>query len=426
MSLPRYPKYRDSGVKWLGKVPEHWEVNRLKFLAHVRGGVAKGRDLGLQKTIQVPYLRVANVQDGYLDLDEISMIEIAKNELERYSLHPGDVLMNEGGDFDKLGRGHIWRGEITDCVHQNHVFAVRPRRVESEWLNLVASAEYARFYFMSRSKQSTNLASISSSNIQELPVVCPPPAERQLIIESVNVETNKIDTLIKEQQLMIELLNERVTALVLSSIGSTETREVRFSSAARIVKRPVFQQEDESYTPIGLFNRGRGLFHKDAREIDEMGDSDFFWIEEGDLIISGQFAWEGAVALAGAEDAGCVVSHRYPVLRGIPGTSLTQYLFALLMTKHGDFLLNENSRGAAGRNRPLNINSLLKERVPIPDMRTQERVAQAVHCRKTLLSEMSKQVEFLKERRSALISAAVTGQIDVRNYCPQEASVVCQ
>ena len=119
-------------------------------------------------------------------------------------------------------------------------------------------------------------------------------------------------------------------------------------------------------------------------------------------------------SLADAEDAGCVVSHRYHVLRGRLGIALTEYLFALLLTKHGDFLLNENSRGAAGRNRPLNIDSLLKETAPIPNMQTQLKVAEAIHWSNKLFSKIAEHVQLLKERRAALISAAVTGKIDVR------------
>jgi type I restriction enzyme S subunit len=153
-----------------------------------------------------------------------------------------------------------------------------------------------------------------------------------------------------------------------------------------------------------------------------MGDSDFFWVEEGDLILSGQFAWEGAVAIAGSAEHGCVVSHRYPIVRGTPGRLRTEYLFALLCTTHGDFLLNENSRGAAGRNRPLNIGSLLKEKVPIPNMHVQEQVASLFHRRKALACEVARQERLLEERRSALISAAVTGQIDVRGLTGSEAA----
>jgi type I restriction enzyme S subunit len=223
---------KDSGIECIGEIPAHWEVVRLKFLAHVQGGIAKGRDLGAAETIHVPYLRVANVQDGYLDLEEVTLIDILPGELERYSLQPGDVLMNEGGDFDKLGRGHIWRGEIEPCIHQNHVFAVRPEMLEPEWLNLITSAECGRFYFMSRSKQSTNLASISSSNIQELPVVCPPTAERLAIVKHVRVATNSFDQLITEATHAINLLQERRTALISAAVtGEIDVRATAASAA---------------------------------------------------------------------------------------------------------------------------------------------------------------------------------------------------
>lgn len=156
--------------------------------------------------------------------------------------------------------------------------------------------------------------------------------------------------------------------------------------------------------------------------MDDMGESDFFWIEEGDLIISGQFAWEGAVALADQEDTGCVVSHRYPVIRGKAGVTLTEYLFGLLCTKHGDFLMNENSRGAAGRNRPLNISSLMKEKIPVPSIEIQKAVAQVVHARKGLFNEIAKAIALLQERRTALISTAVTGQIDVRQLTEEQTA----
>jgi len=99
---------KPSGIEWLGDVPEHWSVGPLKRIACVNTGVAKGKDHSGKKTINVPYLRVANVQDGFLDLETITTIDILEHELERYRLVVGDVLMNEGGDFDKLGRGHIW------------------------------------------------------------------------------------------------------------------------------------------------------------------------------------------------------------------------------------------------------------------------------------------------------------------------------
>ncbi|MFT3758849.1 restriction endonuclease subunit S [Thauera sp.] len=218
---------KDSGVAWLGEVPEHWGVTRLKFVANVQTGIAKGKDVAGKETITVPYLRVANVQDGFLALNDVATLDIEPDQLNRYRLLPGDVLMNEGGDFDKLGRGAIWHGEITDCIHQNHVFAVRPYAVHSEWLNQITSADYAQFYFMGRSKQSTNLASISSSNIMELPVLFPPDEEQTLILRFLHAEMEKLDSLRKEALCAVDLLRERRSALITAAVtGQIDVRNV--------------------------------------------------------------------------------------------------------------------------------------------------------------------------------------------------------
>ncbi|HQT74271.1 MAG TPA: restriction endonuclease subunit S [Acidiphilium sp.] len=217
---------KDSGVEWIGLIPAHWNIAALKFLADVQTGLAKGKDYGAAKTVNVPYLRVANVQDGYLNLDDVTTIEVLPEDVERYRLKIGDVLMNEGGDFDKLGRGDIWRGQIDPCIHQNHVFAVRPRNVSSEWLNLITSALYAQQFFISRSKQTTNLASISSTNLMELPVVLPPALEQETILALVEKARFEILRLISASETAVSLLRERRAALISAAVtGKIDVRE---------------------------------------------------------------------------------------------------------------------------------------------------------------------------------------------------------
>jgi type I restriction enzyme S subunit len=216
---------KDSGIAWLGEVPAHWRLARLKFVAHVQTGVAKGKDNTGKVTVEVPYLRVANVQDGYLDLDDIATIEIPADDLPRYCLRAGDVLMNEGGDFDKLGRGHVWDGSIDPCIHQNHVFAVRPLSIGPRWLNAVTSSDYAQFYFMSRSKQSTNLASISSTNLMDLPVVVPPAEEQEALLKAIDSQCAKFDQMIESGRSAIQLLMERRSALISAAVtGKIDVR----------------------------------------------------------------------------------------------------------------------------------------------------------------------------------------------------------
>ncbi|WP_239505643.1 restriction endonuclease subunit S, partial [Providencia stuartii] len=176
-------------------VPNGWNRIALEKIAEVRSGVAKGKK-GLKAPIEVPYLRVANVQDGHVDLTEVKTIEIEQDKLERYSLKYGDVLMNEGGDYDKLGRGDVWLGQIEPCLHQNHVFAVRPNQdiVDSFFLAALAASNYGKTYFLSCAKRSTNLASINSTQIKEFPVLVPPLPEQKKIAKILSTWDKAIST----------------------------------------------------------------------------------------------------------------------------------------------------------------------------------------------------------------------------------------
>jgi type I restriction enzyme S subunit len=203
----------------IAEVPAQWSVKRLKLLGDVRSGVAKGKDLGNRDTVKLPYLRVANVQDGYVDLTEVSEIEVPETEASRYLLRRGDVLMNEGGDNDKLGRGAVWQGQIEPCIHQNHVFAVRLDDPSlAEWVSQFTSTDAARAYFFLRSKQSTNLASINQSNVRELPVPMPPAEERALILAELQRVTQATFGLLDHALEHIDRLREYRSSLISAAV----------------------------------------------------------------------------------------------------------------------------------------------------------------------------------------------------------------
>lgn len=198
-------------------IPSHWRLVRLRHVATVQHGLALGKKTD-EPTTEVPYIRVANVQDGYLDLEYIKTVAVTAEQARRHALRPGDVLMNEGGDNDKLGRGAIWTGQIEGCIHQNHVFAVRPHGIEAEWLTLVAGCDYAKRFFETRAKQSTNLASISSTNLREVPIVLPPPAERAAILNSILIQASKAANLRRNSLRAVELFRERRSALITAAL----------------------------------------------------------------------------------------------------------------------------------------------------------------------------------------------------------------
>lgn len=212
-------EFENTSFPEVGSIPKHWVVKRLKFLGDVRSGVAKGKDNGGKDTVSLPYLRVANVQDGFVDLTEVLEIEVAQSEAARYFLQENDVLMNEGGDNDKLGRGTVWKGQIAPCIHQNHVFAVRLFDTsQAEWVARFTSTDAARSYFFLRSKQSTNLASINQANVRELPVPMPPDNERATILEEVRRSAKAATELIEHVQEHIERLREYRSSLISAAV----------------------------------------------------------------------------------------------------------------------------------------------------------------------------------------------------------------
>jgi len=152
---------------------------RLGDLAEVVGGVTKDAKRDDPSMVDVPYLRVANVQRMALDLSTISTIRVPPAKAESLRLLPGDVLLNEGGDRDKLARGWVWQGQVENCIHQNHVYRARPNReqVLPEWL--AWSANYLGGEWAARhGRQSVNLASISLSTIKRMPVPLPSTARQ--------------------------------------------------------------------------------------------------------------------------------------------------------------------------------------------------------------------------------------------------------
>jgi type I restriction enzyme S subunit len=178
-----------------GRVPADWPLVPLGDMAEVVAGVTLGRALPALGSVERPYLRVANVQDGYFDLTDVKTVRVRLAEVERYRLRAGDVLMNEGGDFDKLGRGSVWRGEIGDCLHQNIVLRARvdQKRVLPEFVSCVASSDYGRTYFRIASKQSTNIAHLGLSQLKAWPVPVPPLRDQDRIVRTLAVHDERIE-----------------------------------------------------------------------------------------------------------------------------------------------------------------------------------------------------------------------------------------
>lgn len=171
------------GVARTSRRPTRWQVKRVDEVAEVGSGVTLGKDVSGFRCRELPYLRVANVQDGHLNLDSVKMVRVRTDEVDRYRLEPGDVLMTEGGDLDKLGRGTLWEGQIPDCLHQNHIFRVRANRalLSPRFFSYVIESDIAKRYFNRVAKRTTNLASTNKTQVRAFRFPVPPLDEQEQI-----------------------------------------------------------------------------------------------------------------------------------------------------------------------------------------------------------------------------------------------------
>lgn len=180
----------------LASLPTGWAWRRLGEVADVVGGVTKdSKKQSDSRFVEVPYLRVANVQRGSLRLDDVATIRVAPHKAKALRLEAGDVLLNEGGDRDKLARGWVWQNEIDDCIHQNHVFRARVRPdLDPYFLSWTANSIGGR-WAERNGKQSVNLASISLSMIRQMPVVLPPAGVSTVAVAQLNAQLEDTDRL---------------------------------------------------------------------------------------------------------------------------------------------------------------------------------------------------------------------------------------
>lgn len=178
----------------LPALPSTWGWAQLGDLADVVGGVTKdSKRQNDPAFVERPYLRVANVQRGYLDLDVVTTIRVSPEKAAKLELRPGDVLFNEGGDRDKLGRGTVWDGQIDGCIHQNHVFRARlVRGVEPKLVSIWGNT-FGQGWFETHGKQSTNLASINLKTLKAFPVPIAPPEEQARIVAEVHRQISFVD-----------------------------------------------------------------------------------------------------------------------------------------------------------------------------------------------------------------------------------------
>lgn len=442
MSFPRYPAYKDSGVEWLGAVPSHWHVTALKREFSVTLGKMLQTDASSPEDVLGPYLRAANIQWSGVDASDIKSMWLSVRDVVQLRLLPGDLLISEGGD---VGRSCLWQGELEECYFQNSVNRVRPINGGSSrflyyWMSTIKDKGYVDVLC-----NKSTIAHFTAEKVAAVPVPIPPNSEQESISHFLDRETAKIDALVAEQEQLITLLEEKRQAVISHAVtkGLDPSVPIKDSGVEwlgevpahweviplkRLVVESVAGPYGASLTKDMYSSEGFRVYGQQQVIADDFSIGDYFISEEkyeemrrytvypDDVLVS-VMGTIGKVAVVTSDTAPGIINPR--LVRYRCGSRVQpRFLQRVLMSqKHQEHLLFE-AKGTTMDG--LNMQTLGRVPVPIPPLIEQAEILDSV-VRKIgeldpLLAEAEAAVSLLKERRSALISAAVTGQIDVRDW----------
>ncbi len=207
---------KDSRVEWIGEIPVDWHTPKVKYFATIRSGITLGKVYSSEtKLVEYPYLRVANVKDSYVDLNDVAMIKVTEEEADKYRLQNGELLMTEGGDRDKLGRGTVWHAQIDPCLHQNHIFALKTSlELIPEYVSYISTSFVGRNYFDVTANQSVHLASTNSTTIMNFIIPYPSISEQHEIVDYLDKATRTIDKTISDKERLLTEIESYKKSLI--------------------------------------------------------------------------------------------------------------------------------------------------------------------------------------------------------------------
>jgi type I restriction enzyme S subunit len=444
MSLPMYSKYKDSGVEWLGKVPEHWAVTALKRGFNVTLGKMLQPESSSPDDELLPYLRAANIQWGGVDTTDIKQMWLSKRDRSQLSLERGDLLVSEGGD---VGRSCLWKAELDDCYFQNSVNRVRAHDGHSNrylyyWMSTIKDKGYIDVLC-----NKSTIAHFTAEKVAAVPVPLPTSSEQAQIAAFLDRETARIDRLIATQRRLVELLKEKRSALISHTVtkGLNPNAPMKDSGvdwlgkvpehwAVTALKRgfnvtlgkmlqPESSSPDDELLPyLRAANIQWGGV--DTTDIKQMWlskrDRSQLSLERGDLLVS-EGGDVGRSCLWKAELDDCYFQNSVNRVRAHDGHS-NRYLYYWMSTikdkGYIDVLCNKSTIAH------FTAEKVAAVPVPLPTSSEQAQIAafldrETAHIDR-LIAATDKSIALAQERRSALISAAVTGKIDVRDRAIHE------
>jgi type I restriction enzyme, S subunit len=445
MSFPRYPKYKDSGVEWLGEVPEHWGVQRLKRICRVFPSNVDKKSVDSEAAVLLCNYTDVYYNDRIVADMEFMPATATDDQIAKFTLRAGDTIITKDSETaDDIAVAAYVPNDLPGVVCGYHLSMVRPREgINGAFVKRLFDSTYAKSCFAVRANGLTRVG-LSQYELDNVDMPVPPSAEQAAIASFLDRETAKIDALIAEQQRLIELLHEKRLAVISHAVTKGLNPDAPMKDSGIEWLGPVpehwdvrriatcFREVNEQgceELPILSVSIHDGVSDKemDEEELDRKvtrsdDRSKYKRVATGDLVYNMMRAWQGAFGSVGVEG---MVSPAYVVARPTPQI-LTTYVEHLLRTPKAVEQIRRHSRGITDFRLRLYWEEFRNIRVPVPPKGEAASICSAIAAitshSDALASEAERAITLLQERRSALISAAVTGQIDVRGLAGSEAA----
>lgn len=212
--MKRYPKYKESGIEWIGEIPEGWEIKPLKHVADiVLGKMLTPEDKG--GYLLKPYLRAQNITWEHVDATDIKEMWFSKQELKQYRIKKNELLISEGGE---VGRTAIWNDGMDECYIQNSVHKVTINPPSNPKYYLYHSEAYGKGGYYDTQVNRVSIGHLTREKLKDIRFLFPLKDEQTSIAFYLDRKTRQIDTLIAKKQRMIELLKEYRTAVITHAV----------------------------------------------------------------------------------------------------------------------------------------------------------------------------------------------------------------
>jgi type I restriction enzyme S subunit len=438
-----YDSYIPSGLDWLPSMPQGWRFSQVKRGYKVTLGKMLQPSRKSIKDIKRKYLRAANIQVSGVDISDVKEMWFSPKETKALNLEAGDVLVSEGGD---VGRSALWNEELKECYFQNSINRVRSTYGNSTeffnyWLQALKSAGYVDIIC-----NKSTIPHYTAEKVSSSPIMLPPIIVQNQIVDSLNKETARIDALMEKKTRFIELLKEKRQALITQAVtkGLDPTLPMKDSGVDWVGTVPknweIKPLKSIAIGPGSLFIDGDWIESKDLSDsgvryittgnvgngiYKEQGTGyiteDTFKklrcteVRPGDILISRLNLPIGRACIVPELGSYIVTSVDNVILRPDLGFTKSYLLFLLSSSAH--FFNTANlARGTTMQR--ISRSSLGNIRFPFPPEEEQQKIGDYLKKKtsriESILSATEQSIELLKERRSSLISAAVTGQIDLR------------